>query len=113
MQARVFVTKAASLDRSATEALNALQSVRVVDIDLGDNMTKHSVTRQSQRATSLLRALIILKTHPLRVSVWYCIYATYSEDYTQSGGGTAPDLTAHPSVDREGIAPGLSRRVDR
>ena len=36
--------KTARLDLSATEALTALKSVRVVDIDLGDGTTKRSVT---------------------------------------------------------------------
>ena len=49
--------KAARLDLSATEALNALKSVRVVDIDLGDGTTKRSVTRGTQRAAAVLRAL--------------------------------------------------------
>ena len=42
--------KAAGLDLSATEALNALKSVRVVDIDLGDGTTKRCVARGTQRA---------------------------------------------------------------
>jgi transposase len=49
--------KAARLDLSATEALNALRSVRVVDIDLGDGTFKRSVTRGTQRAAAVLRAL--------------------------------------------------------
>ena len=49
--------KTARLDLSATEALTALKSVRVVDIDLGDGTTKRSVTRGTQRAPAVLRAL--------------------------------------------------------
>jgi len=56
--------KAARLDLSATEALRALQSVRVVDIDLGNGTTKRSVTRGTQRAASVLRALAITDLDP-------------------------------------------------
>src|SRR4029078_11545087 len=42
--------KAAGLDLSATAALTALKSVRVVDIDLGNGQTKRSVTRGSAHA---------------------------------------------------------------
>ena len=56
--------KAASLDLSATEALNALKSVRVVDIDLGDGTTKRSVTKPTQRAAAVLRALAITDLDP-------------------------------------------------
>jgi transposase len=56
--------KAARLDLSATEALTTLKSVRVVDIDLGSGTTKRSVTRGSQRATAVLRALGITKLDP-------------------------------------------------
>jgi hypothetical protein len=45
------------LDLSATEALTALKSVRVVEIDLRDGASKRSVTRGTQRAASVLRAL--------------------------------------------------------
>jgi len=48
---------AARLDLSATEALTALNSVRMVDIALGDGTTKRSVTHGSQRAATVLRAL--------------------------------------------------------
>jgi hypothetical protein len=44
--------KAAGLDISATEALNALKCVRVVDFSLGDSATKRSVTRPTQRAAA-------------------------------------------------------------
>jgi transposase len=56
--------KAARLDLSATEALNALKSVRVVDIALGDGSTKRCVTRGTQRAATVLRALAITDLDP-------------------------------------------------
>ena len=56
--------KAAGLDLSATEALTALKSVRVVEIDLGDDTSKRSVTRGTQRAASVLRALAITDLDP-------------------------------------------------
>jgi len=56
--------KATSLDLSATEALTALKSVRVVDIDLGDGSTKRAVTRPTQRAAAVLRALGITDLDP-------------------------------------------------
>jgi transposase len=56
--------KAARLDLSATQALTALKSVRVVDIDLGDGTTKRSVTRGTQRAAAVLRALGITDLDP-------------------------------------------------
>jgi transposase len=56
--------KAARLDLSATEALTALRSVRVVDIDLGDGTFKRSVTRGTQRAAAVLRALGIVDLDP-------------------------------------------------
>jgi hypothetical protein len=56
--------KAAALDLSATEALAALKSVRVVDIDLGDGTTKRSVTRGTQRTAAVLRALGIAHLDP-------------------------------------------------
>jgi transposase len=56
--------KAAGLDLSATEALAALKSVRVVDIDLGNGTTKRSVTRPTQRAAAVLRALDICELEP-------------------------------------------------
>jgi transposase len=56
--------KAARLDLSATEALIALKSVRVVDIALGNGQSKRSVTRGTQRASSILRALGIVDLDP-------------------------------------------------
>jgi transposase len=56
--------KAARIDLSATNALAALKSVRVVDIDLGNATTKRSVTRGAQRAAAVLRALAIADLDP-------------------------------------------------
>ena len=56
--------KAAALDLSATEALTALKSVRVVDINLGKAASKRLVTRGSQRAAAVLRALAITDLNP-------------------------------------------------
>jgi len=56
--------KAAGLDLSATEALTALKTVRVVDIELGDGTVKRSVTKGSQRAAAVLRALGITELDP-------------------------------------------------
>ena len=56
--------KAARLDLSATEALSILKSIRVVDIDLGDGTSKRSVTRGTQRAAPVLRALGIADLDP-------------------------------------------------
>jgi transposase len=56
--------KAARLDRSATEALTILKSIRVVDIDLGNGTTKRSVTAGTQRAAAVLRAIGITDLDP-------------------------------------------------
>jgi transposase len=56
--------KAAGLDLSATEALTALKSMRVVDIGLGAGTSKRSVTRGTQRAAGVLRALGISELEP-------------------------------------------------
>jgi transposase len=56
--------KAAGLDLSATEALDALRTVRVVDIDLGEGSIKRSVTRGSARASRILSALGIDDRNP-------------------------------------------------
>jgi transposase len=56
--------KAAGLDLSATQALTALESVRVVDFKVGDGPTKRSVTRGTQRAAAVLRALGITELEP-------------------------------------------------
>jgi hypothetical protein len=55
--------KAARLDLSATEALTALKSVRVVDINLGDGTAKRSVTTGTNRV-AVLRALGITELEP-------------------------------------------------
>jgi len=60
--------KAAGLDLSATEALQALRSVRVVDLALGDGRTKRSVTRGTGRAARILAALGITQLDPPRLS---------------------------------------------
>ena len=49
--------KAAALDFSATEALYALRSLRVVDIALAGGSTKRCVTQPTQRIAAILRAL--------------------------------------------------------
>jgi transposase len=56
--------KAAKLDLSATEALTALKTVRVVDIDLGNGTRKRCVTRGSQRAAQILHALGVTEFDP-------------------------------------------------
>jgi transposase len=56
--------KAAGLDLSTTEALTALKSVRVVDIDLGNGQHKRTVARGTPRAASVLRALGISDLNP-------------------------------------------------
>ena len=56
--------KAAGLDVSATEALEALRTVRVVDIDLGQGSVKRSVTRGSARAARILSAVGIDDRNP-------------------------------------------------
>jgi hypothetical protein len=56
--------KAARLDLSATEALAALKSVRVIDIALRDGAAKRPVTQGTQRAAAVLRALGITALDP-------------------------------------------------
>jgi transposase len=56
--------KANGVDLSATEALQALRSVRVVDIDLGNGTIKRSVTRGTQRAQRILAALGVDRLEP-------------------------------------------------
>jgi transposase len=56
--------KAAGLDLSATEALQALRSVRVVDFTVGEGQRKRSVTRGTERATRVLAALSITELEP-------------------------------------------------
>ncbi len=56
--------KAARLDLSATEALQILSSVRVVDFTLGTGERKRSVTRGTHRAAPILSALHITDLDP-------------------------------------------------
>ena len=56
--------KAAGIDLSASEALCALKTIRLVDIDLGDGKTKRCVTRGSERAGRILAALGITDRNP-------------------------------------------------
>jgi transposase len=56
--------KAAGLDLSTTEALQALRTVRVVEIQLADGRTKRSVTRGTARAARILAALGITDLEP-------------------------------------------------
>lgn len=56
--------KAAGLDISPTQALQALRSIRVVDLDLGNGQTKRTVTRGSVRCLPILRALEITDLEP-------------------------------------------------
>ena len=56
--------KTARIDLSATNALTALKSVRIVDINLGNGTTKRSVTHGSQRAATVLRALGVTDLDP-------------------------------------------------
>jgi transposase len=56
--------KAAGLDLSATEALHALRSVRVVDLALGAGQMKRSVTRGTARAAQVLAALGVTELEP-------------------------------------------------
>ena len=56
--------KAAGIELSATEALGALKTIRVVDIDLGNGETKRCVTPGSERATRILAALGITDRNP-------------------------------------------------
>ena len=56
--------KAAGLDLSATEALQVLRTVRLVEFTLGRGQTKRSVTRGSARAATILAALGITNLDP-------------------------------------------------
>lgn len=56
--------KAAGLDLSSRDAWQALRTIRVVDIDLGNGTTKRSVTRGSQRVAPILRALQVEDLNP-------------------------------------------------
>jgi transposase len=56
--------KSAGLDLSATEALSALKSLRVVDIALADGSTKRCVTQPTPRVAAIVRALDISAIKP-------------------------------------------------
>ena len=56
--------KAAGLDFSATEALQALRTVRVIDLQLADGQPKRCVTRGTARAARILAALGITELEP-------------------------------------------------
>jgi transposase len=56
--------KAAGLDLSATEALQVLRSVRVVDFTVGGGEARRSVTRGTHRASQILAALGITDLQP-------------------------------------------------
>lgn len=56
--------KAAQLDFSASEALRALRTVRVVDLHLADGSLRRIVTRGSPRAAQILRAVGIAHRSP-------------------------------------------------
>jgi len=56
--------KAAGLDISATEAVHALRSVRVVEFHLGRDESSRSVTRGNDRAARVLSALGITQLDP-------------------------------------------------
>lgn len=56
--------QAAGLDLSAEQALEALQTVCMVDTALGEGKTKRSVSRGSNRADGILRALGITDPKP-------------------------------------------------
>jgi transposase len=56
--------KAAGLDLSSTEALQALRSVRVVDFTIGAGQRQRTVTRGTDRAARVLTALGITELDP-------------------------------------------------
>ncbi len=56
--------KAAGLDLSATQALQVLRSVRVVDFTLDGGQRKRTVTRGTERAARILAALGITELDP-------------------------------------------------
>ncbi|MFQ5859714.1 MAG: IS1634 family transposase [Anaerolineae bacterium] len=58
--------KAAGLDLSATEALQAVHTVRVIDLELINKKTKRVVTRGTARAKVILSALGITDRNPPR-----------------------------------------------
>jgi transposase len=56
--------KAAGLDLSATEALQVLRTVRVVELQIGRGKTRRQVTRGTGRAAQVLEALRISELDP-------------------------------------------------
>jgi transposase len=56
--------KSAGVDISSKEAWQLLRTVRVVDIDLGDNQHKRSVTQGSGRAATILKTVGIKSLDP-------------------------------------------------
>lgn len=56
--------KAAGLDVSATEALQALRTVRIIDLQLRDGTLKRWVSRGTHRASRMLQALAITNLDP-------------------------------------------------
>jgi transposase len=59
--------KSAGIDLSSQQAWQALKTVRVVDIDLGNGEHKQSVTPGSRRAAAILRTLGIKDLDPVSV----------------------------------------------
>ena len=56
--------KVAGLDLSPPQALQALRTVRVVDIALGNGQTKRAVARGSSRCGPILKALGVSELEP-------------------------------------------------
>ena len=56
--------KAAGMDLSATEALQALRTVRVVDLELDDGLTRRTVTHATGRAAAVLSAMGVTRLDP-------------------------------------------------
>jgi len=56
--------KAAQLDLSATDALRALRTVRVVDLHLAGGAVRRIVTRGSPRAAQILKAVGVTDRNP-------------------------------------------------
>jgi transposase len=56
--------KAAGVDLSATEALRALRTIRVVEVNLENGLRKRCVTKGSPRAQQILTAVGITETAP-------------------------------------------------
>ena len=56
--------KDAGSDLSPAQALGALRTIRVVDLDLGNGESKRSVTRGSTRCAQILQALKLTDLDP-------------------------------------------------